>query len=72
MTYYKINCPNVMIGIFQFAWIFLFFACNSKNIFTGGELDKNAVVAKNATTAIGGKSYVIEYYNLDVDGIVNG
>ncbi len=35
------------------------------NIFKDGELDKNAVVAKNATTAADGKTYQIEYYNLD-------
>jgi death-on-curing family protein len=36
-----------------------------KNIFTSGELEKNAVVAKNATTAADGKTYGVEYYNLD-------
>lgn len=36
-----------------------------KNIFTTGELNRNSVVAKNATTASDGKTYVVEYYNLD-------
>ncbi len=36
-----------------------------KNIFSDGELDKNSVVAKNATTAADGKTYQVEYYNLD-------
>lgn len=36
-----------------------------KNIFTSGELIKNTVVAKNATTATDGKKYIVEYYNLD-------
>jgi len=36
------------------------------NIFKEQELDKNSVVAKNATTASDGKTYLIEYYNLDV------
>lgn len=36
-----------------------------KKIFTSGELDKNSVVAKNATTAADGKTYEVEYYNLD-------
>ncbi len=36
-----------------------------KNIFLEGELDKKAVVAKNATTAKDGKMYQVEYYNLD-------
>lgn len=37
-----------------------------KNIFEDGELDKNSVVAKNATTASDNKIYQIDYYNLDV------
>lgn len=37
-----------------------------KNIFEEGELDKNSVVAKNATTASDGKTYQVDYYNLDV------
>ncbi|MCX2432846.1 virulence protein RhuM/Fic/DOC family protein [Pedobacter sp. GR22-10] len=36
-----------------------------KNIFTEEELNRNAVVAKNATTAQDGKTYEVEYYNLD-------
>ena len=36
-----------------------------KNIFSEGELDKNSVVAKNATTAADGKTYQVEYFNLD-------
>jgi len=37
-----------------------------KNAFEEGELLKNSVVANFATTASDGKTYVIEYYNLDV------
>lgn len=36
------------------------------NIFKEQELDRNSVVAKNATTASDGKIYQVEYYNLDV------
>ncbi|MDD3725441.1 MAG: virulence RhuM family protein [Bacteroidales bacterium] len=36
------------------------------NVFEEGELDKNSVVAKFATTANDGKIYQVEYYNLDV------
>jgi len=36
------------------------------NIFKEKELDKKAVVAKNATTASDGKTYQVDYYNLDV------
>ena len=37
-----------------------------KNIFNGGELERNSVVAKFATTASDGKTYQVDYYNLDV------
>lgn len=37
-----------------------------KNIFDESELDRSAVVAKNATTAADGKTYQVEYFNLDV------
>jgi hypothetical protein len=36
------------------------------NVFKEGELEKDLVVAKYATTAADGKSYQVEYYNLDV------
>ena len=37
-----------------------------KNIFNENELDRNSVVANFATTASDGKTYNVEYYNLDV------
>ena len=37
-----------------------------KNVFGEGELDRNSVVAKYATTAADGKTYQVDYYNLDV------
>jgi len=37
-----------------------------KNVFAEGELDRNSVVAKFATTAADGKTYNVDYYNLDV------
>jgi hypothetical protein len=36
-----------------------------RNIFATGELHRQSVVAKNATTAADGKSYLVEYFNLD-------
>jgi prophage maintenance system killer protein len=36
------------------------------NVFREGELDKNSVVAKFATTAEDGKIYQVDHYNLDV------
>ena len=35
------------------------------NIFSSGELERDSVVAKNATTAADGKTYQVEYFNLD-------
>lgn len=37
-----------------------------KNIFNEGELIRNSVVANFATTAADGKTYQVDYYNLDV------
>jgi hypothetical protein len=36
------------------------------NVFNDGELEKDAVVANFATTALDGKSYQVDHYNLDV------
>jgi len=36
------------------------------NVFNDGELDKESVVAKFATTATDGKIYQVDFYNLDV------
>lgn len=36
-----------------------------KNVFDSQELDRDSVVAKNATTAADGKVYQVEYFNLD-------
>jgi prophage maintenance system killer protein len=37
-----------------------------RSLFSEGELDRSSVVAKNATTAADGKTYQVDYYNLDV------
>ena len=37
-----------------------------KNVFDEGELQRDSVVAKFATTAADGKTYQVDYYNLDV------
>lgn len=36
-----------------------------RNVFSSGELEREAVVAKAATTALDGKTYQVEYFNLD-------
>ena len=35
------------------------------NVFKSGELLRNSVVAKNATTAADGKTYMVDYFSLD-------
>ena len=37
-----------------------------RNVFKEGELDRDSVVANFATTAADGKTYQVDYYNLDV------
>ena len=36
-----------------------------RNVFSSEELEREAVVAKNATTAADGKTYLVDHYNLD-------
>jgi prophage maintenance system killer protein len=36
-----------------------------RNIFASGEVQRKSAVAKNATTAADGKTYQVDYYNLD-------
>ncbi|MGP0595263.1 RhuM family protein [Nitrospira sp. T9] len=36
-----------------------------RTVFASGELEREAVVAKNATTAADGKTYQVEFFNLD-------
>ena len=37
-----------------------------RNLFAEGELERDSVVAKNATTAADGKTYQVDYHNLEV------
>lgn len=37
-----------------------------KNVLGSGELNRDSVVAENATTAADGKTYSVAYYNLDM------
>ncbi|HVV04150.1 MAG TPA: RhuM family protein [Puia sp.] len=39
---------------------------NLSSVFQENELERNSVVAKNATTGTDGKTYQVEYFNLDV------
>lgn len=36
-----------------------------RNVFQSGELEREAVVARNATTAADGKTYQVDHFNLD-------
>ena len=38
-----------------------------RNVFEEGELERKAVVANFATTSMDGKTYQVDYYNLDVN-----
>ena len=42
-----------------------------KNVFSEGELQRESVVANFATTAADGKTYQVDYYNLDVKQAVD-
>ncbi|MRT91334.1 virulence RhuM family protein [Ancylomarina sp. 16SWW S1-10-2] len=55
---------NQMVGLFERDKSVI--SRHITNIFKEDELDKNSVVAKNATTAADGKSYQVDYFNLDV------
>ena len=61
---------TVWLSIDQMAELFqrdkLTISRHIKNIFTEGELQRNSVVANFATTATDGKTYQVDYYNLDV------
>lgn len=57
-----INPSNCSIYTLNFQLVSRLF----NNIFKEGELDKNSVWAKFACTASDGKTYNVDYYNLDV------
>ena len=60
---------NVWLSLEQIAFLFgrdkSTVSRHLKNIFSEEELDRDSVVAKNATTATDGKTYMVDYYNLD-------
>ena len=66
----RVEHENVWLSLQQLADLFgrdkSVISRHLRNIFTSGELDRDAVVAKNATTAADGKTYLVEYFNLDV------
>ncbi len=66
----QINKETVWLNLNQMAELFgrdkSVISRHISNIFNERELEKNSVVAKNATTAADGKTYQVDYYNLDV------
>lgn len=66
----NVDADTVWLSIDQMAELFQrdksTISRHIKNIFEEGELIKNSVVAKTATTATDGKTYQVEYYNWDV------
>lgn len=66
----RVEHENVWLSLQQLAALFgrdkSVISRHLRNIFASGELDRDAVVAKNATTAADGKTYLVEYFNLDV------
>lgn len=66
----KIEKETVWLSLNQIAMLFnrdkSVISRHISNVFKEGELEANSVVAKNATTAADGKTYLVDYYNLDV------
>ncbi|MGE4530893.1 MAG: RhuM family protein [Acidithiobacillus sp.] len=66
----RVEHENVWLSLQQIAELFdrdkSVISRHLRNIFNSAELDRGAVVAKNATTAADGKTYLVEYFNLDV------
>ena len=66
----KLKQETVWLSLDQMAFLFdrdkSVISRHIRNIFREKELSKNSVVAKFATTAMDGKTYQVEYYNLDM------
>ena len=66
----KLDNDTVWLNLMQLTDLFKrnksFISTHINSIFKEKELIKDSVVAKNATTAKDGKTYQVEYFNLDV------
>jgi Virulence protein len=66
----RVERENVWLSLQQLADLFgrdkSVISRHLRNIFATGELERDSVVAKNATTAADGKTYLVEYYNFAV------
>jgi prophage maintenance system killer protein len=65
----KVDAETVWLSLNQMAELFgrdkSVVSRHLRNVFATRELQRKAVVAKNATTAADGKTYMVEYFNLD-------
>ncbi len=65
----KLQDETVWLSLTQMAVLFerdkSVISRHMNNIFSEGELDKEAVIVKNATTVSDGKTYQVDYFNLD-------
>lgn len=65
----RVDRENLWLSLQQLADLFerdkSVISRHLRNIFVEEELERESVVAKNATTAADGKTYQVEYYNLD-------
>ncbi|MFA7496189.1 MAG: hypothetical protein WCY67_07730 [Acidithiobacillus sp.] len=63
----RVEHENVWLSLQQLAELFdcdkSVISRHLRNIFNSAELDREATVAKNATTAADGKTYLVEYFN---------
>lgn len=69
-VYVKVSSESVWLSLNQIADLFdrdkSSISRHIRNIYRESELERNSVVAYFATTAADGKTYNVEYYNLDV------
>ena len=65
----RLDGDTVWLGLQQIADLFgrdkSVISRHLRNVFNEGELERPSVVAKNATTAADGKTYQVEFFNLD-------
>ncbi|KTT31385.1 cytochrome C [Pseudomonas oryzihabitans] len=65
----KLERETVWLSLQQMAELFArdksVISRHLRNVFAEGELERAAVLAKNATTAADGKTYQVEFFNLD-------
>lgn len=65
----RLDGETVWLGLMQMTELFgrdkSVISRHLRNVFKEGELERDAVVAKFATTAADGKTYQVDHYNLD-------